>query len=62
MKTKSTPHGNVENPINPIPLAMVGGATYVARGFSGKQNTLLRLLKAPSRTKALLWWTFSALA
>src|SRR6266498_4390008 len=30
MKTKSTPHGNVENAINPMPLAMIGGATYVA--------------------------------
>ena len=36
MKTKSTPHGSVENPINPIPMAIVGGATYVARAFSGK--------------------------
>lgn len=45
MKTKSTPHGNVENPINPIPLAMVGGATYVARGFSAKQKHLVEMLK-----------------
>ncbi len=45
MKTKSTPHGNVENPINPIPMAMVGGATYVARGFSAKQKHLVELLK-----------------
>src|SRR5580658_2075853 len=45
MKTKSTPYGNVENPINPIPLAIVGGATYVARGFSGKQKHLVDLLK-----------------
>lgn len=45
MKTKSTPFGNVENPINPIPLAIVGGATYVARGFSGKQKHLVELLK-----------------
>ena len=45
MKTKSTPHGNVENPINPMPLAMVGGATYVARGFSGKQKHLIELMK-----------------
>src|ERR687887_976754 len=35
MKTKSTPHGSVENPINPIPLAIAAGATYVARGYSG---------------------------
>src|SRR5438093_654211 len=45
MKTKSTPHGSVENPINPIPMAIVGGATYVARGFSGKQKHLVELLK-----------------
>lgn len=45
MKTKSTPMGNVENPINPIPMAMVVGATYVARGFSGKQKHLVELMK-----------------
>src|SRR5580704_17136868 len=45
MKTKSTPFGNVENPINPIPLAIVAGATYVARGFSGKQRHLIDILK-----------------
>jgi len=45
MKTKSTPHGNVENPINPMPMAIVGGATYVARGFSAKQKHLVELLK-----------------
>jgi 2-oxoglutarate ferredoxin oxidoreductase subunit beta len=45
MKTKSTPQGNLENPINPMPLAMIGGATYVARGFSGKQKHLVELMK-----------------
>src|ERR1700716_2425517 len=45
MKTKSTPHGSVENPINPLPMAIVGGATYVARGFSAKQKHLVELLK-----------------
>jgi 2-oxoglutarate ferredoxin oxidoreductase subunit beta len=45
MKTKSTPDGNLENPINPIPQAIVGGATYVARGFSGKQKHLVELFK-----------------
>ncbi len=45
MKTKSTPHGSVENPINPIPMAIVGGATYVARAFSGKQKHLVDILK-----------------
>jgi len=45
MKTKSTPHGSVENPINPIPMAIVGGATYVARGYSAKQRHLVDLIK-----------------
>jgi 2-oxoglutarate ferredoxin oxidoreductase subunit beta len=45
MKTKSTPHGSVENPINPIPMAIVGGATYVARAFSGKQKHMVEMLK-----------------
>ena len=45
MQTKSTPEGNLENPINPIPLAMVGGATFVARAFSGKQPHLVEVLK-----------------
>src|SRR4051794_27131262 len=51
MKTKSTPHGNVENAINPMPLAMIGGATYVARGFSGKQKHLVELMKGAIQHK-----------
>ena len=34
-KTKSTPTGVIENPIDPIALALASGATYVARAFSG---------------------------
>ncbi len=45
MKTKTTPHGSVENPINAIPMAIVCGATYVARGFSGQQKHLIELIK-----------------
>lgn len=45
MKTKSTPFGSVENAINPIPLAIAGGATYVARGFTGQQKHLVELIK-----------------
>lgn len=43
-RTKSTPRGNVELPINPIALALVSGATYVARGFSGEPNHLAGLI------------------
>jgi len=45
MKTKSTPEGSVENPINPIPLAITAGATYVARGWTGHQRHLTDLIK-----------------
>jgi 2-oxoglutarate ferredoxin oxidoreductase subunit beta len=45
MKTKSTPYGSVENPINPISLALAAGATFVARGFSGEQKHLTELIK-----------------
>jgi 2-oxoglutarate ferredoxin oxidoreductase subunit beta len=45
MKTKSTPFGSVENPINPIPLAIAAGATYVARGYTGQIKHLVDLIK-----------------
>ena len=51
MKTKSTPHGSVENPINPIPMAIVGGATYVARAFSGKQKHMVEMIKGAIQHK-----------
>lgn len=38
VRTKSTPRGNVEHPINPIALALVSGATYISRAFSGEPN------------------------
>lgn len=44
MRTKSTPRGNAELPINPIALALVSGATYVARGFSGEPNHMAELI------------------
>jgi len=35
MRTVSTPKGVLEEPINPIGLALSEGATFVARGFAG---------------------------
>jgi len=35
LKTKSTPAGNPDEPVNPIALAIVSGATFVARGYTG---------------------------
>lgn len=43
-RTKSTPRGNPELPINPIALALVSGATYIARGFSGDPNHMSDLI------------------
>ncbi len=43
-KTKSTPRGNIELPINPLALALVSGATYIARGFSGENKHLADLI------------------
>ncbi|MCH7513373.1 MAG: 2-oxoacid ferredoxin oxidoreductase [Bacteroidetes bacterium] len=44
-KTKTTPRGNVEQPINPLMLALVSGATFVARGFSGQPAHLSSLIE-----------------
>src|SRR3989344_5947277 len=43
-KTKSTPEGNIEMPINPLVLALSSGATYIARGFAGDVPHLKNLI------------------
>lgn len=45
IRTKSTPEGTIEIPLNPIALALTCGATYVARGFSGENLQLANLIK-----------------
>ncbi len=45
VKTKTTPRGNVEQPINPLMLALVSGATFVARAFSGQPAHLSALIE-----------------
>jgi 2-oxoglutarate ferredoxin oxidoreductase subunit beta len=45
MKTKSTPFGNVERPVFPSAAAIVNGATFVARGFSGNGKQLVTIIK-----------------
>ena len=44
MKTKSTPHGNVEFTYNPVTAAIMNGATFVARAFSGDIKHLTTLI------------------
>ena len=45
MKTVSTPKGVLEDPVNPIGLALAEGATFVARGFAGDIAHLTELYK-----------------
>ncbi len=45
MKTKSTPFGNIEGAANPITSAIMNGATFVARGYTGDQGQLQALLR-----------------
>lgn len=44
-KTKSTPEGVLEEPVNPLQLAITAGATFVARGFSGNLPHLSDLMQ-----------------
>jgi 2-oxoglutarate/2-oxoacid ferredoxin oxidoreductase subunit beta len=43
-KSKSTPEGNLDNPINPLILAIAAGATFVARGYAGDIPALVQLI------------------
>jgi 2-oxoglutarate/2-oxoacid ferredoxin oxidoreductase subunit beta len=44
-KTKSTPEGVLEIPMNPIALALSCGATYIARAFSGDLVHMTKLIQ-----------------
>ncbi len=50
-KTKTTPFGVIEKPINPLALALSAGATYVARGFSGEPAHLAKLVEGGIKHK-----------
>ncbi len=43
-KTKSAPDGVVDEPVNPLTLAIVSGATYAARGFAGDISGLTGII------------------
>jgi len=50
-KSKSTPSGVIEVPINPIALAITAGATFVAQGFSADLHHLTGLIEQGIRHK-----------
>jgi len=45
-KSRSTPGGTLDRPLNPLELMLASGATYLARGYSGRLPLLKDLVKA----------------
>lgn len=50
-KGKSTPFGSIEEPINPLPLVLSAGATFVARTYAGDIANTARIMKAAIQHK-----------
>jgi 2-oxoglutarate ferredoxin oxidoreductase subunit beta len=44
LRTISTPEGKTGRPVNPLRLAIAGGAAYVARGVSWQRNELVEII------------------
>lgn len=43
--SKSSPHGSIEEPVNPLLLAIASGATFVARTFVGDMQHMTEIIK-----------------
>jgi len=52
-KTKSTPQGNPDEPFNPLALAIISGATFVARAYAGDMPKLTEIIVAANKHKGL---------
>lgn len=50
-KSPSTPFGAIEEPLNPIALALTMGATFVARGYAGDVTHLTKLIEEAVKHK-----------
>ena len=50
-KSKSTPSGNLDEPLNPLSLALAAGATFIARAYSGDVPRLTDLMIQASKHK-----------
>ncbi len=46
VQTKALPMPNIQDPVNPVALAIASGYTFVARGYSSKVKHLKELIKA----------------
>ncbi|MFC1722246.1 thiamine pyrophosphate-dependent enzyme [Patescibacteria group bacterium] len=51
VKTKSTPQGNPDNPLNPMALAIAAGATFVARVYAGDIQKVKEMMIAANEHK-----------
>lgn len=49
--TKSSPFGSLENPFNPIKMAMAAGATFVARSIDRETKHLAEIIKLAAEHK-----------
>lgn len=45
LKSKSTPHGVIDEPLNGLLISLSAGATFIARGYSGDMEHLKNLIK-----------------
>ncbi|MFW9850797.1 MAG: thiamine pyrophosphate-dependent enzyme [Candidatus Thorarchaeota archaeon] len=52
-KTSPPPPGAPMDPVNSVGLAIAGGATFVARGFSGDQKMLVEIMVKAMKHKGL---------
>lgn len=50
-KSKSTPFGIIETPINPLSLTLTSGATFVAQSFAGDVPHIISMIKAGIKHK-----------
>jgi len=46
LKSKSSPQGNIEEPINPLALTLVSGASFVARSYAMEIEKTKRIITA----------------
>ena len=52
-KSKSTPSGIIETPINPLSFAITSGATFVAQAFAGDVTHVISMIKAGIEHKGI---------
>jgi 2-oxoglutarate ferredoxin oxidoreductase subunit beta len=52
-KSKSTPDGNIEEPLHPLRVALSAGATFLARCYSGDINKLADILIKANKHEGL---------